>query len=179
MGGTNYIRNKNGIRFTPPVVETINNFIGFENVTDDTSELILSSVLIPADSFKLYDIIEIESRIRKNNTNGIVAIRIRIGTGQTTSDTLVATYSSTSATHTFIPIKRTLTIKDLDGTPSGTKTIDASTSVSYDYIYSGFTISDLNINWTLNNYISVTGQMQSLLDEMNCMYIKTKRFVAT
>lgn len=173
MGGQNYIRNKNGILFTPPGVNEINNFTGSENNTSIT-ETILSSVLIPANSFKTYDIIEIESRLRKNNSNGAATIRIRIGTGQTTTDSLVATFSSTTISDSFIPIKRTLKITSATTT---TQVINSSTSLSFDDEFSGSTLSDVTIDWTKNNYISVTGQLVSASDNMNCMYIKTKRFI--
>jgi hypothetical protein len=171
MGGNYYIRAKNGILFQPPRVTTINNFFGSENVIS-TTEVILSSINIPPNTFENYDLVNVESRINKNNFSGVCAIRIRIGTGQTTSDTLVATFSATSGNN-FIPIKRTLKITFSTTT---TEVITPTQSVSYDDTYSGFTLSNVPIDWTKNNYISVTGQASSVIDTMNCMYIYTKRF---
>ena len=171
MGGNYYIRSKNGILFQPPKVTTINNFLGSEN-SNSTTEVILSSVNIPPGTFQNYDLVNVESRISKNNASGVCAIRIRIGTGQTTSDTLVATFSGTSA-NTFIPIKRTLKVTFSTTT---TEVITPTENVSYDDSYSGFTLSNVPIDWSKNNYISVTGQVASGTDTMNCMYIYTKRF---
>ena len=171
MGGNYYIRAKNGITFQPPRVTTINNFFGSENVSS-TTEVILSSINIPPNTFENYDLVNVESRIHKNNASGVCAIRIRIGTGQTTSDALIATFSATSI-NTFIPIKRTLKITSSTTT---TEVITPTENVSYDDSYSGFTLSNVPIDWTKNNYISVTGQDASVIDTMNCMYIYTKRF---
>lgn len=175
MGGSNYIRGKNGILFTPPGVDTINNFLGSENSTS-TSEIILSSVLIPSNSIKTNDILEVESRLRKNNSNGLVNIRIRIGTGQTTSDTLVGNYSSTTVGNTFIPIRRVIKVAD---NTNSSEVIDTASSISFDDTYSGFTISNLTIDWTKNNYISICGKLVSASDNMNCMYIKTKKYTTS
>ena len=173
MGGTNYIRSKNGVLFTPPRIDTINNYVGFEDVTDYIGEAILSSLLIPAFSFSNYDLIEIESRLKKNGTGGIAVIRIRIGTGQTTSDVLVGTYSGTTSTSLHIPIKRTIKIA---GVTSTTEVVDPTQNISFDDSFSSYTLSNLTIDWAKNNYISVTAQIASLTDTINCMYIKTKRF---
>jgi len=175
MGGLNYIRGKNGILFTPPGVDTINNFLGSENSTS-TSEIILSSVLIPANSIKNYDILEIESRLRKNNSNGVANIRIRIGTGQTTSDTLVGDYSSTTVGNTFIPIRRVIKVAN---NTNSSEIIETSSSISFDDSYSGFTLNNVTIDWTKNNYISICGKLSSASDNMNCMYIKTKKYTTT
>ena len=179
MGGINYIRNKNGVLFTPPIQTTINNAYGVENVSDIAGiEVVLSSVLIPSNAFQTSDLIEIESRLRKNNVapSGTCAIRIRIGTAQTTSDVLVATFSSSTTSNTFFPIKRTLKINTSTGT---SEILDPTANKSIDNTYSGFTLSNVSIDWTKNNYISVSALLSSATDQINCMYIRTKRFPNT
>lgn len=174
MGGSLYIRSKNGVLFTPPILNTINNFQGGNENISATTETVLSTLLIPANLLKNGDILEIHSRLNKVNNNGIVAVRIRIGTGQTTSDTLVGTYSSTTITHAFVPIRRVLKI-----TNTTTEVASNVLSISYDNVMEGISFSDLTIDWSIDQYISITSQLDSSSDRIQCMYIKTKKFSTT
>ena len=108
MGGNYYIRNKNGVPLFSRKVTTINNVAG-EN-SNSTSEVVLSSILIPANTIvdnngiygSIGNVFNIDTFIQKNGTNGSFTGRIRIGPNQSTSDTLVATTSTTGTTSSLL-----------------------------------------------------------------------------
>ena len=75
-----YIRKIKDIEVNPPQ----NNALG-TTVTGTLSETITQSVLVPANTFKQYDIFGIEARLRKQNSKGINTLRLRIGSGNTIS----------------------------------------------------------------------------------------------
>lgn len=179
MGGTNYIRNKNGVLFTSPIQTTVNSLYGGSEVSDIAGiETTLSSVLIPANAFQTSDLIEIESRLRKSSVVpfGSCIMKVRIGTAQTTSDVLIATFSSSTTTNNFYQIKRTLKITSATTT---SEILDPTANLSIDNNFSGYTLSNVSINWGINNYISVTATLSSATDGINCMHIRTKRFPST
>lgn len=164
------IRKKNGINLNPEKTGIINSFAGSSNIGGTTAETVLSTVLIPANTFKLYDIIRIESRLRKDNNNDIATIRIRIGTTESISSTLAGVYTSTASNHNYIPITRYYAIENLSGAGSGTKSFPASFSLA---VQSGVADveSNLAIDWTVDNYVVLTGRLSNASDVMNLMYI--------
>lgn len=158
------IRKVNGVTYNPPAVygDTSTTSVG-------TTETILNSVLIPANTFKIYDIVGIQTRITKTTTTSTVVLNVRIGPTLNTSQTLAATFTSASAAHTFIPLDRRLSIQNLT-----TSTKVLNTSLSFSSEYAGSFTSDatsLSIDWTVNNYIIVTGRSSSSTNTLNCGYI--------
>lgn len=157
------IRKVNGVTYNPPAV-----YGNTSTTSVGTTETILNSVLIPANTFKIYDIVGIQTRIRKTTTTSTVVLNVRIGPTLNTSQTLAATFTSALASHTFIPLDRRLSIQ------SSTSTKVLNTSLSFSSEYAGnFTsdVSSLSINWTVNNYIIVTGRSSSSTNTLNCGYI--------
>jgi len=171
MGNIFYIRKKNGSLFYGPKVTTINNFLGSEN-SNSTSEVILSSLLIPASSFTTSDIFTVDARMRKSGTTGTMTTRIRIGTTQTTADAQVGIFA-TLTNNIFVPISRDIKVTSSNGT---SEVFSGTTSASLDGAYSGVTLSNISINWDVDNYISVTGQLSSASDVMNCMNIYIRQY---
>jgi hypothetical protein len=167
------IRKYNGVDLSPPGTGSTNSYTTL-NITGTVAETILSTTLIPANTFQQYDIIGIESRLRKGSTSATATIKIRIGTTQSLTATQVATYTSTSASHGYIPIMRRMVVKTVDGSGSGTEVLTTGTSMPSDVSRAGDTgISNLAINWTVDNYIIATGQLGNTGDTMNCMYLIT------
>lgn len=166
------IRKYNGITVSPPSTGIVNNFTT-TNITGTVAETILSTILIPANTFKLYDIIDIESRLRKTNSNATATIRIRTNTSQSlTGAVLIGTFTSTLASDSYIPIFRRIVIKDLT---SGTEFADAtSTNIVNDLNNNTLVYSNTAIDWTVNQYIILTGQLGSTSDIMNLMFIILK-----
>jgi hypothetical protein len=163
-----YLRGKNGVDIYGPEMTTINTD-GELNINVSTTELNLGVLIIPANTFATGDCINIISRIVKTSTNGVSAIRMRIGTGQTISDTLVGSYTATSATHTMIPIFRTLSFYS----GSTNYVLDPTDSLAGNLTVTS-TVTTVSINWEVQNYITINGINNSGTDLMNCMFIKTK-----
>ena len=146
------IRSYNGIRINPPYE------IGGASVTSTTSETILDSVLIPANTFKLYDVFGIEARVRKSNTNGNMTMRIRINTSNSIVGSILIAQSATIFANLFgLDITRRLCIKNLT---SDTEALNsASTNISSDIGMSTQGFSNHSINWASNQYVIVTIQL--------------------
>lgn len=165
-----YLRKKNGVTVYGPSQILINSG-GTLNVSVSNVEKVLTSLTVPANTFVTGDSINIISRIVKTTANGITEIRMRIGTTGTISDTLVGSYSATSATHTIIPIFRTISYY------SGTTNylMDPNDNLASIDVTSDSTISSIAIDWTTSQIITVSGiNAISGTDSMNGMFIKTK-----
>jgi hypothetical protein len=158
-----YIRKINDITVNGPV----NGATGV-SITGGITEVVAQSVLIPANTFLQYDIIGLYGRLRKQNTNDTATIRLRINTTPTVGGQLVGTYASTSATHLLIPISRRLVIKTLDGTGDGTMVMGNTAGESTDIGMTNQSYSNLAINWSVDNYLIVTGQLRNASDILNC-----------
>lgn len=158
------IRTVNGVTYNPPAIYGTNS-----TVTGTTSETILNSVVVPANTFKQYDIVGVQTRITKTTTSGTVVLRLRIGTTLNTSQTQAGTFTSASSTHTFIPFDRRLSIQN---TTTTTRVLDATANFTSDF-GGAFTttMSTLAINWTVNNFIILTAQPGSSSDVVNCGFI--------
>lgn len=159
------IRNINGISYNPPF-STDN-----RTLTGAASETIISSVLIPANTFTIRDIFGVQTRIRKVSSLGTVTVRMRIGPTESTTEPLCAVYSSTTAANTYIPFSRRFSIVSVSG---DTRVIPNATSATNDLgnaPTAGITI--LTTDWGVSNYITLTVQASSASEELNCPYIKT------
>lgn len=158
------IRSINGIDYNPPSVKGNNT-----TASIGTTETILNSVLVPGNTFKIYDVVGVQTRIRKTNAISNVTIRMRIGTTLNTTQTLAGTFTTSSNLHTFIPFDRRMSIQNLT---TNTTVVSASTSIVSDGA-GNFTNSEsvLAIDWTVDNYIIITGQSASSTNTLNCGYI--------
>ena len=160
------IRKLKGIEVNLPSQITIND-LTTEDITGTATETPLSAVLVPGGTFATGDVIGIETRLRTSGTEGGKTIRIRIGTGTTISEELAAVTSSASDLLTFLPLSRMMVIKEEDGTGDGTEFNTTTRTVSSD-IGDSFSslsvIETLTTDWTIDNYITVTGQLEETGD---------------
>jgi len=155
-----------GIEYNPP--RTVGSTTAYGS---STSERVVNSLLIPGGSLKQYDLLGIDTRLTKVGTNATVTLRIRIGATVNTSQTLVATYTSTAASNALIPIMRRLSINTLAGS---TYVPDRGSSNSWDYSGPTFLWEEITtISWEINQYIIVTAQCGSALDTVYCPHIIT------
>lgn len=167
-----YVRGKNGIDFHPPGTGVRNN-VSVVDFSGTTGETILSSVLIPANTFAATDIIDFYTLATRTGLGtGTCSLRIRIGTTQTTGDTLAGTVTVSGTRNLYLPMVRRFVIS---GASTNTYCLSATTSSVTHYNQTGGT-SNLAINWTTNNYISVSFQAFSTTDNINVEFIKLKRF---
>jgi len=136
-----------------------------------TAERVVNSVIIPGGSLRQTDQIGIDSRVIKSGANGTVTVRIRIGTALNTSQTLVATYTSTSASHTFVPIMRRLAIANI---ANSTYVLTSTGSLSWDFASPSAGFQNIStIDWASDQYIIITTQCVSASDTVYCPYIIT------
>lgn len=134
------------------------------------AETLLGSIRVPANTFITGQCINIIARIVKTTTNGITAIRLRIGPNGDASDPLVGGYTATTSTHQMIPIFRQLTYFNNTTTYVLTPTDNAA----YD-VYANNSVSSVAIDWTSSQVITITGlNTTAVSDDMCCMFIKTK-----
>ncbi len=154
-----YTRKIKNIEVNPPQ----NNALG-TTVSGTTSETITQSVLIPANTFKEFDIFGIEARLRKQNTNGIVTLRLRIGSGNTISSSYQVAICSGTTTSSFVPITRRAVIKNLT---TSTQFASTGTTLNTDITMDNQGYSLIPINWQIDNYLLLTATLGSTLDIAN------------
>ena len=154
-----YTRKIKNIEVNPPQ----NNALG-TTVTGTLSETITQSVLVPANTFKQYDIFGIEARLRKQNANGIVTLRLRIGSGNTISSSYQVAICSGTSTNFFIPITRRVMIKNIT---NSTQFVSTGTTLNTDIQMFNQGYSLIPINWQIDNYLLLTAQLGSTLDIAN------------
>jgi hypothetical protein len=141
------------------------------------TEAVIDSVLIPANTFAQYDVVDIISRIIKTGSNQKPIVRIRIGPSIDTSQTLVGTNDTGATTHLLIPTFRRLFIQNVSNSTYVLNTgstllliIDLSISNAYSNI--------TTIDWTVDNYIIITVVWSSFnlapADVLWSTYIVTK-----
>lgn len=164
-----YLRYKNGIEYRPPNTGTRNNVAG-ENFSGSTAETIISQVLVPSNTFVIGDMIDVYTLLTKNTT-GTSTVRLRIGTGGTTSDIVVATNVTAGTTTQWAPILR----KYIVAQPNGSTYGFSGTTSSPTFVNESGAIEFFNLNWTKDNYISVTSQASALGTVVNVECIKLKR----
>jgi len=126
-------------------------------LTGTTAETSLGYVLIPANTYGAGKTAWVDSLLLKPSGVGNITTRMRISTSATpviASATLLATYTISSSTR-FIPFSR-MNIH-IDSATSTTLLNVASTAIQDNVIY--LSISDLNIDWTVDQYIHVSAQL--------------------
>jgi hypothetical protein len=160
------IRNINNITYNPPSSSGNNTATSV-----GTTETVLNSVLIPANTFKVLDVFGIQTRITKTSGTTTISLRLRIGPTLNNSQTLVGINTSTAGTHNYIPFDRRLSIQNIT---TNTKVLNVSDVRTTDLFADGASTSltsSLSIDWTVDNYIIVTGQSTSGTNTLNCGYI--------
>jgi hypothetical protein len=164
------IRTVEGQTYNPPKEGLMN----AQGQTLSGTETVLDSVLIPANTFTQYDVVDIISRIIKTGTNQTPIVRIRIGPSINTSQTLVATNQTGTSSLLLIPTFRRLFIQNVSNSTyvlntEGAFIIDLSPSNAYSNI--------TTIDWTVDNYIIITVVWVSALSSADVVwstYIVTK-----
>ena len=142
------------------------NGIGLSTAT--SSEAILSTITIPANTIQVGDFVEIEWRLLKTNANSTWNSRVYIGTQSgslpSTSFAIIDASTNLGATTRVVVNRRTLYIV------SSTNTEYLSKRSSYDaFDLSALTTTAFgssNIDWTQTQYVHLTGWVVSTLDSV-------------
>jgi hypothetical protein len=146
-----------------------------QSTTSSLTEVKLGSILVPANTFKTFDVVKLESFVKKTGTNAISNVKLYWNnTDDLTTPVQIAEYVGVPATATAIPIIRRLSIITSDGSGNGTNVLLNTVDINQDYINAGLTTtpSSLAINWTIDSYIVVAGDVDNALDNINCQWIR-------
>ena len=119
-------------------------------VSSGTTNTISISVLIPANTFALDDVIRINHRVRATGTAAIRETRIYANTTNAIAGAIVVSTASLGATILAANLQRFLAIKNAT---TNTEVVTATTSLLSDYNNLTTAVTTLAINWTVDQYI--------------------------
>lgn len=139
------------------------------------SNTLINSLLIPANTFSSGDIVTIETCVTKSATNGAFSFYFYMNTSSSlVGSTLVATNTSVLNTTIAAQLYRRLTIDVAAGTGNGTIVLNTSFAARDDIGVGNYTtgFSTLTTNWTVDQYLIVSGSVVSTSDTLSCQWIK-------
>lgn len=142
---------------------------------NSTSNTLINSLLIPANTFSSGDIVTIETCLTKSATNGAFSFYFYVNTSATlVGATLVATNTSVAASTRAAQLYRRLAVDVASGSGNGTIVVNTSFAVRDDIGATNYTtgFSTLTTNWTTDQYLIVSGSVVSTSDTLSCQWIK-------
>ena len=147
-----------------------------QSTTSSLTEIKLGSILVPANTFSMGDSLKIECFTRKQNTNATSNISVYWNSADSISSPSpirIGENLSIIATATAIPIVRRLGVNTSDGSGNGTSVLLNTIDVYQDYINNNTTLpSNLALNWTVDSYIILAGDVDNASDILNCQWIR-------
>jgi hypothetical protein len=146
-----------------------------QSTTSSLTEVKLGSIFVPANTFKTFDVVKLESFVKKTGTNAVSNVKLYWNnTDDLTTPVQIAEYIGSPSTATAIPIVRRLSIMVSDGSGNGTNVLLNTVDINQDYINAGLTTtpSSLAIDWTIDSYIVVAGDVDNASDNINCQWIR-------
>ena len=163
------IRKINDISYNPAVsLSTITYSVG-------TTETIIGSCLLPANTVREYDILGIQTRVIRidgESALGTITAKIRIGASLTTSATQIAIFNTPTSATNYIQLDRRLSIQSVSGGGNQTFVLPPTVSIQSDRNEELTSVSQIGFNWTVDYYIIVTATA-SVPQVLNCGYIIT------
>ena len=146
-----------------------------QSTTSSLTEVKLGSIFVPANTFKTSDVVKLESFVKKTGTNAVSNVRLYWNnTDDLTTPVQIAENIGVISTVTAILFVRRLSIMVSDGSGNGTNVLLNTVDINQDYINSGPTTtpSSLAINWTIDSYIILAGDVDNASDNINCQWIR-------
>jgi len=113
--------------------------------------------------------------LKKTGTNAVSNVRLYWNnTDDLTTPVQIAENIGVTATITAILFVRRLSIMVSDGSGNGTNVLLNTVDINQDYINAGSTTtpSSLAINWTVDSYIILAGDVDNASDNINCQWIR-------
>jgi hypothetical protein len=141
-------------------------------VTGTTTQTILQSVLIPANTFVAGDLLETLVRGVKSGTAGINTFRFNINTSLSLVGMTTLYSVNMAAGSTYIQTERTYNI--INAT-TNTQSFGITSTLTTDTQNSSTAVSTLAIDWTVNQYFFVTGQLANTGDTFTSNFILIKQ----
>jgi len=137
------------------------------NATSSLTPVILDSLLIPANTVKTGNVIELRGIFQKVGTNGGATVKISVNTTNSAIGTQLGTVT-TGSTQLFVNKFMQACV-----TTSGTYILDPTVSMLNDEVVSASTAPvSVSIDWTVNQYIILSGQVVNALDTLRSLGIK-------
>jgi hypothetical protein len=146
-----------------------------QSTTSSLTEIKLGSILVPANTFSVGDSLKIECFARKQNTNAASNIRLYWNSADSISSPTpirIGEFLAVQSTATAIPITRRLGVVTSEGSSSGTSVMLNTVDLYSDYIVPTATPSNLALNWTIDSYIILAGDVDNASDILNCQWIR-------
>ena len=148
----------------PPVINFINVSDG-TGVTGTTLNTLTQSILIPANSVEVGDIITVRARVRKTGVAGLLSIRSYINTSPSIGGSNMS-ITSVANTSLFAQFSRNFAVKTTTNTeafPIGSQYIDDAQT--------GTVVVNANIDWTVDQYLIIAVQNTSAADTTRGSFI--------
>jgi hypothetical protein len=142
---------------------------------NSTSNTLINSLLIPANTFSSGDIVTIETCVTKSAANNAFSFYFYVNTSATlVGATLVATNTSVATATRAAQLYRRLTIDAASGRGNGTIVLNTSFAARDDIGVGNYTtgFSTLTTNWGVDQYLIVSGSVVSISDTLSCQWIK-------
>jgi hypothetical protein len=164
------------VYYNPNAIRTLIDTTDSATLTGVTTENRRKTILIPANTFTTGDIIRVRARARKTGTAGSGTMRLRINTDPApatiTTVPLVGTYGTAANSNLFWQFKRdgvikSTTITEFAPAATGGSTDDGAYSV---------VVSNLNINWSVNQYLHLSLQNSSAADTTIISYLMVDKY---
>jgi len=127
------------------------------NTVTGTSELVLTSVLIPANTFVADTHIQVQVRLTRPSTTGQTTIKFYVNTSNAVGGTNFGTYVQASNANTAFKLIRSLSVINATTT---TNYVTVVNSVGTDWGVG--TDTNAAIDWTVNQYIVISAQSSSV-----------------
>jgi hypothetical protein len=147
-----YVRGDGSLATFPTVPLIYKDLNNQTAVTGNTNNNKVVSVLIPANTITVGNIIEIKARAGKTGAAGISTLRVYANTADSIvspAPTLLTTTALASIGTNYIGIDRTAIVKSA----TITQTAQANASIPTDAAVGTASLTNSNIDWTVNQYI--------------------------
>lgn len=129
-------------------------------ITGTTVSTKTSSVLIPANTIAVGDVLNLRIRTRKTGTAGTQIIRAYFNTSDAIGGSIVGTSATAPATSLYVQIARALAVKSATNTES----FPSTSGAMFDDAATGTAVTASNIDWTIDQYLVVAVQNGSTAD---------------
>ena len=146
-----------------------------QSTTSSLTEVKLGSIFVPANTFKTSDVVKLESFVKKTGTNAVSNVKLYWNNTDDLTTPVQICQNVVSATITAILLIRRLSIMVSDGSGNGTNVLLNTVNINQDYIVNAAlttTPSSLAINWTVDSYIILAGDVDNASDSINSQWIR-------
>lgn len=148
------------------------------STSNSITNVVLSSILIPANTFTTNEVLDIKALVTKTGVNGTCTVRAYLNTTPAIGGQIVG-LNAFQSTCLFLPFLRRAAIRRTTA-PLATIVLRNTTNAPNDIWfntndYNGHTTGGLQalpVVWTSNVYLVIAGQLSSNLDVMQCRYLK-------